>query len=88
VSLPWWLGGALAIARRPRLWAPALRQVAALAGPTWWRRFPPLPLPDRSWLAFRMETAYGDKASRPSASELIDFLEWCRETRLFGRSMQ
>lgn len=84
---PWWLAGGLALARRPRLWRAALWQAGALAGPGWWRRFPPLPLPDRSWLAFRMETAYGDPAARPSATELVDFLEWCRKSRLSGRPM-
>lgn len=79
MRLPWWAAGAAALAWRPALWGTALRQASALAGPGWWRHFPPLPRPDAAWLAFRMETAYGDPAGRPSSRELVDFLEWCKE---------
>ncbi len=78
---PWWLSGAAALSRRPGLWPVAIAQAASLAGPGWWRRLPPLPRPDERWLAFRMETAYGEASRRPSGKELIEFLEWVKATR-------
>lgn len=77
----WWLGAALAVAGRPALWGAALGQLRALAPDRWWATFPPLPRPAPAWLAFRMETAYGDQSARPSARDVVAFLEWCRETR-------
>ena len=43
------------------------RQVALLAAPGWWRRWPPLPVPDRRYLRFRLQTAYGDPDQAPDA---------------------
>ena len=40
----------------PRLWRSAL----ALVPRRWWRRWPPLPVPTRDYMAFRMETMFGD----------------------------
>jgi hypothetical protein len=79
-SLPWWWTAGLALLRRPDLWATALGQVRALAPERWWARFPPIPSPDRAWLAFRMETAYGDAHARPDAHDVVAFLEWCQQT--------
>ena len=42
-----------------RLWATALRQGVRMCPPGWWRRPPFLPLPDREYLRFRLETQYG-----------------------------
>jgi hypothetical protein len=77
----WTAAAALAVGRRPRLWWPAVLQVVAFAPGRWWCRFPPLPLPDRRWLAFRMETAYGDPRARPPASDVVAYLEWFQESR-------
>ncbi|HET9091064.1 MAG TPA: hypothetical protein VFN50_01560 [Acidimicrobiales bacterium] len=85
---PWWWSAAVAVGGRPGLWATAVRQMAALAPRRWWRARPPLPLPSGAWLAFRMETAYGDPARRPSARDVVDFLEWCRESRRCSRDMR
>ncbi len=69
-----------ALVRRVDLWPVAVRVGIDLAPRRWWRRFPPLPLPDRSWMAFRMATAYGGNSPRRvSAQELVDYLEWCRD---------
>lgn len=81
MRVPWWVAGTATVARRPRLWPTALSQLLVLAGPGWWRRSPHLPRPEKAWLGFRMETAYGDPGSRPSPKELVAFLEWVRETR-------
>jgi len=68
---------------RPCLYWPALLQLFRLAPSKWWRHWPPLPLPDRAWLAFRIETAIGGGSGgggrgRLSAVEVVEFLEWCR----------
>jgi hypothetical protein len=54
----------------------ALRQARRLARPTWWRRPPYLPLPDRDYLRFRFETQYGETA--PDPRDVVAYLEWCR----------
>ena len=74
-----WVGSAaLAVAVRPRLWGVAVAQTLRLAVPGWWRRWPPLPLPDPDYLRFRLQTAYGDAGRGPSADDVVAYLEWCR----------
>ncbi len=85
---PWWWACVPQIARRPDLWGTALGQVRALAPTHWWAHLPPVPAPDREWLAFRMETAYGDASARPDGKDLVAFLEWCRETSRPHRPMR
>ncbi|MFN2507055.1 MAG: hypothetical protein ABR540_23065 [Acidimicrobiales bacterium] len=68
----------LAVAVRPGLWTTALSQMGRLAVPGWWRRWPPLPLPDRAWLGFRLQTAYGDPNHAPDPADVVDWLRWCR----------
>lgn len=71
----------LVVASRPDLWVTAARQLFALAPTGWWRRRPFLPLPDRGYLAFRMETMYGDAGAAPSRTDVVTYLEWCRSHR-------
>jgi hypothetical protein len=53
-----------------------------LAPARWWRRWPPLPLPDAAYWRFRMTTAYGGSGDAvPKARDLVEYLEWCRERR-------
>ena len=74
-----WVGpAALAVARRPRLWGVAVAQGLRLAAPGWWRRWPPLPLPDPAYLRFRLQTAYGDPERGPAPGDVVAYLEWCR----------
>lgn len=68
------------ILARPRLWPTALRQVRRLARPHWWRQSPYLPVPDREYLRFRMETQYG-ASGEPVAADIVAYLEWCRSMR-------
>jgi len=68
----------VAVLVRPVLWPTAVRQVLALASPGWWRRWPPLPLPDEHYLAFRLQTAYGDPAASWQAADVVAYLHWCR----------
>jgi hypothetical protein len=69
---------AAAVAVRPRLWRVAVAQARRLAAPGWWRRWPPLPLPDPAYLRFRLQTAYGDARRGPPAEDVVAYLEWCR----------
>ena len=41
---------------------------------------PFLPLPDRDYLRFRMETAYGGAGDQqPKPADLLTYLRWCRD---------
>jgi hypothetical protein len=66
----------LAIVVRPRLWWPAVRQVARIARPHWWRRAPFLPIPPLGYLRFRLETAYGS-VTAPAPRDLVAYIDWC-----------
>jgi len=76
------LTGALLIRAvlRPRLALDLLRTLWAFRRLAWWRRPPFLPLPDRSYLAWRMYTAYGDERAVPPVEDVIRFARWRRET--------
>jgi hypothetical protein len=73
---------ALAVARRPWLWAIAVTQLARLSPKGWWRRWPPLPVPDPAYLRFRLQTQYGDPDRQPEPADVVAYLEWCRS---YGR---
>ena len=77
-----WLRPALvALVARPGLWATALSQLGRMAARGWWRRWPPLPVPDPRYLAFRLQTQYGDASQPPHPDDLVAYLEWCRRSR-------
>jgi hypothetical protein len=65
-----------AVARRPRVWPTAARQVRRLARRRWWARPPFLPVPDPAWMRFRLETQYGDPAASPVPADVVLWLEW------------
>ena len=44
----------------------------------WYRRPPFLPLPDRTYTAWRMHTAYGDHDAVPSADDVARYARWAR----------
>lgn len=70
---------AAAVAVRPRLWPAAARAAGTLAPSGWWRRPPFLPLPDRSYLRFRLVTAYGgDGTTSPDPHDVVTWLTWLR----------
>jgi hypothetical protein len=71
----------LAVGARPRLWPTAVSQARRLARPRWWRRWPPLPLPDPEYLRFRARTAYGDPTHPPEPDDVVAWLSWCRGER-------
>ena len=81
MATTWWLRAVLPVVRRPDLWPTAARQALRLARPRWWRTPPFLPLPDRDYVRFRLQTAYGSEGS-PARDDLVAYLTWCRQ---FGR---
>lgn len=42
----------------------------------WWRRPPFLPLPDRTYIAWRMYTAYGDPHAIPPVDDIVRYARW------------
>lgn len=69
------------VARRPGLWAEAARAWVAHLPLRWWTRPPFLPVPDRRYLAWRRETAYGDPEARIEPADLVEYLQWRRRLR-------
>ncbi len=70
---------AAALARRPDLWPAAARQAWRLVPRRWWCSPPFLPVPDKGWLRFRLETQYGGDGRGPvDPADVVAFLEWCR----------
>ena len=86
-KLSWrWLRRAVAaVARHPALWLMAVQQVFVLAVPGWWRRWPPLPVPDEHYLRFRLVTMYGDSDHSPEPDDVIAYLKWCKSVRGLSR---
>jgi hypothetical protein len=64
----------------PRLALDLLRTAWAFRRRRWYARFPWLPLPDPTYLRWRMYTAYGDEAAVPPADDVVRFARWRRET--------
>lgn len=69
---------ALAVASRPRLWPVALRQWRRTTPTGWWRRRPFLPVPAGEYLRFRLLTQYGDSDAHATATDVVNYLAWCR----------
>ena len=46
----------------------------------WYRRPPFLPIPDRTYIAWRMHTAYGDHRAVPPAHDIERYARWTRHT--------
>ncbi|HUQ39943.1 MAG TPA: hypothetical protein VM030_07280 [Acidimicrobiales bacterium] len=81
----WGLEAAAAVLRRPGLWPTAVTQIRVLAPRGWWRRPPFLPLPDKDYLRFRLQTAYGDADRDPEPADVVTYLHWCRGARGLAR---
>ncbi|MFZ5624345.1 MAG: hypothetical protein ACOY71_07920 [Gemmatimonadota bacterium] len=71
------LGRAIA---NPRLAVDLLKTAWAFRRLDWWRRPPFLPLPDPTYIRWRMHTAYGDEDAVPPVDDVIRFARWRRET--------
>jgi len=71
-----------AVLCRPFLWGAALRAVVRLAPRHWWRRWPFLPMPDRQYLAFRVQTQYGGTGTNAfEPSDVLKYLRWLRRSK-------
>ncbi len=82
ISADWWRATTRVVLRHPTLWPTAIGAAFRLAAPGWWRRAPHLPLPDPTYLGFRMETQYGDEPPRPE--DVVTYLHWLRRTNRGG----
>ncbi len=75
-----WLRLALRLAlraiRRPRLAVDLMRITWSFRSSSWYRRFPFLPLPDPTYLRWRMYTAYGDYDAVPSVTDVERYARW------------
>ena len=72
------LGFALLL--RPRLWPEVLRAAQAHGCKEWWKRL--LFVPESEYLAWRMQTAYGEKHAAMDPQDAIRYLEWRRRQRV------
>ena len=63
----------------PMLAVDLLRTAWAFRRRRWWTRPPFLPLPDQTYLRWRMYTAYGDEAAVPPGDDVVAFARWRRE---------
>ncbi len=64
----------------PRLGIDLLRTAWAFRRRRWWVQSPFLPVPDRTYLRWRMHTAYADDDAVPPLDDVIRFARWRRET--------
>ena len=83
--MKWVAKATAAVARRPSLWRTAVQQVLVLAAPGWWRRWPPLPLPDSNYMRFRLVTMYGDSSHAPDPDDVVAYLQWCKSVHGVAR---
>lgn len=61
---------------RPRLAAYLFRVAWRFRSRGWYTRFPFLPVPDPTYLRWRMYTAYGDADAVPSAGDVERYARW------------
>jgi hypothetical protein len=64
----------------PRLALDLIKTGWAFRQRRWWTRAPFLPLPDRTYVRWRMYTAYGDEEAVPPLEDVVRFARWRRET--------
>ena len=75
-----WLRLALRLAlrsiRSPRLAVDLIRIAWRFRANAWYRRFPFLPIPDSTYLRWRMYTAYGDYNAVPPVTDVERYARW------------
>jgi hypothetical protein len=76
-----WLRLALRAAVRPTLAVALLTVAWRFRARGWYRRAPWLPLPDRSYLRWRMYTAYGDADAVPPIDDIERYARWAARQR-------
>jgi hypothetical protein len=62
--------------RRPPLAGHLIRIAWRFRSTSWYRRFPFLPIPDSTYLRWRMYTAYGDYDAVPSVTDVERYARW------------
>ena len=65
---------------RPRLAVSLLRVAWRFRSRGWYMRFPFLPVPDRTYVRWRMYTAYGDYDAVPPASDVERYALWATDS--------
>lgn len=75
------LGYAAMALRRPTLIPSLLRAGWRFRARDWWRRPPFLPVPPRSYMAWRNETAFGTQDTRTPPDLLARYLQWTESMR-------
>ena len=80
-----WLRLSLALAARgianPRTAAALIGVAWRFRRRGWMTRFPFLPLPDRTYVRWRMLTAYGDEDAVPPVADVIRYARWAVRDR-------
>ena len=75
-----WLRLALRLAlrsiRSPRLAVDLIRIAWRFRSISWYRHFPFLPIPDSTYLRWRMYTAYGDYNAVPPVTDVERYARW------------
>jgi hypothetical protein len=61
---------------RPRLVADLVRVAWRFRARDWYTRFPFLPMPDHTYVRWRMYTAYGDYDAIPPAADVERYARW------------
>jgi hypothetical protein len=64
----------------PRLGVDLIRAAWAFRQRRWWAQAPYLPLPDRTYMRWRMLTAYADENAVPPLDDVVRFARWRRQT--------
>jgi len=67
---------ALRALRRPRLAVDLIKVTWRFRSSAWYRHFPFLPLPDPTYLRWRMYTAYGDYNAIPTVTDVERYARW------------
>jgi hypothetical protein len=62
--------------RNPRTADALLRVAWRFRSRGWYARFPFLPLPDKTYLRWRMYTAYGSSDAIPPADDIVRYARW------------
>lgn len=70
----------LRAAVNPRLALDLVKTAWAFRRRDWWKQAPFLPVPDRTYMRWRMFTAYADEDAVPPPEDVIAFARWRRET--------
>lgn len=78
-----WTRAITAVVARPSLWREAISTAARMLPGVDGRRFAK---PSSDYMAWRLSTAYGDSGADPDPSDLVEYLEWCRQMSAYSQS--